>query len=955
MEHKYLHNKSSWQVWFFQVSLNRYYFLAVFTESSFEDITKAYRNKNSKDKLSKNMLYYSHQMVIIVFGEKSKGYLFFLPKLFLWGRKMADQSLQPGSEGESREITTTETLDQLLESGIVTLISKNGNSYPVYTGNWEIIPSSLGNFFEELDCYLSTKDIGNITTINVYFGKKNQRIELEGLLPYGMILTRQPVPDIGELIALNFTQYNIDENLLTGLMNDSGELLQQMMSFFPQCEQEPRIELIRFLAPVIVDAFREGHLKKLVHETTGSEHFLRTHEVWGSGKRLPLSMGGTKSWVFKTVYGTEDTTLHSLVSWVLDQLALFMDEFNSYMAQPDRTSILERLIESGFEDLDTFTGTPIEWITQVEEAIKDFTFTEPQERRVRDFFRNEMKRYVAKVSIPSVIRVYMKMIHEKKGTDKEFEFIDTFGEYLQQALIEILDQGATVPEDPRIFVQSQFSGIFTEFRKQYEISSQGAFNSLVTKTLESIPELNLPQIFLDSGYLRNCLTNSLTQLKKSVSKKISYQKEQLAEKTQILDEEKIKIDEKRQILSEKENILLERSEHLLSEKERINTRERKLIDEKDRWDEKEAELNTEEIKLETEKQSIIQAQMTLNESVARLSTENQQLIAKQKTLTIEKGNAEEQLQQAAILGGEPSHERESLIRQIQDYETELTTVSELKQTLNNGLAALEKERSVLDERNSVLTARDDIWKKEIAKLHEAREKWSNNIQALKKEKEVLEENFASLEKDRTHLNRERTAWEADRRDLLEKVTELEQKKKTLEDTQAALHEIIKFVRQKMEQEFGEIITYEVDEIANLVQKFRTKVPTYFEEACKSRGSIRIEEEWFTDIFQETPQNYKQTCEFEELKEHLRYWASPVGGIYPQRIEIFLTKSGGRKTGYALFLFQDQRSRYSQQIGAVMAKEMPEGTLLLRDLREICRQLSEHYDLLIKPETGEQNV
>lgn len=87
MEHKYLHNKSSWQVWFFQVSLNRYYFLAVFTESSFEDITKAYRNKNSKDKLSKNTLYYSHQMVIIVFGEKSKGYLFFLPKLFLWGEK----------------------------------------------------------------------------------------------------------------------------------------------------------------------------------------------------------------------------------------------------------------------------------------------------------------------------------------------------------------------------------------------------------------------------------------------------------------------------------------------------------------------------------------------------------------------------------------------------------------------------------------------------------------------------------------------------------------------------------------------------------------------------------------------------------------------------------------------------------------------------------------------------
>ncbi len=868
---------------------------------------------------------------------------------------MADQSLQPGSESESREITTTEALDQLLGSGIVTFISKDGNSYPVYTGNWEKIPASLGNFFEELDFYLSEKEIGNITTINVFFGKKNQRIELEGLLPYGMILTRQPVPDVGKLIALNFTQYNIDENLLTGLMNDSGELLQQMMNFFPQCEKEPQIELIRFLAPVVVDAFREGHLKELVHETTGSKHFLRTHKILGTGKRLPLSMGGTKSWVFKTMHGSEDTTFHSLVSWILDQLTLFMDEFNKYMAQPDRTSILENLIETGFEGLETFAGTPIEWITQVEKAIKDFSLITPQEKRVRDFFQNEMKRYVAKVSVPSIIRVYLKMLHENKGIDKEFEYIDTFGAYLQQTLIESLDQGATVPEDPRLFIQTQISGIFTEFRKQCEISSQGALNSLVTKTLESIPELNLPQIFLDSGYLHNYLTNYLTPLYKSVDKKISYQKEQLTEKTQILDEEKKKIDERHQILSEKEKTNVERSEHLLSEKEQIKTRERILIDEKNRWDEKEAELNTEEIKLDTEKQSITQAQVTLTESVARLSTENQQLITKQKELTTEKGDAEEQLQQTAILGEEASNKRESLKRQIQDYETELLTVYDLIQTLNDGLAALERERSVLNGRNSELAARRDIWKTEIANLNESQEKWSINIQDLKSEKAVLEENLASLEKEKTLLDEERAAWEADRGDLLEKVNALEQKKKVLEDTQAALHKIVIFLKQKLEQEFGEIITYEVDEITDLVQEFRSKLPAYFEEACKSVGSIRIEEEWITDLLQEIPQTYKFTCKFGDLKEHLRYWASPAGGIYPQRIEIFFTELDGRRTGNGLFLFQNLRSRFLQQIGVVLAKETTDGTLLLRDLREKCRQISEHDDSLIRPEAGEYNV
>lgn len=868
---------------------------------------------------------------------------------------MADQSPQPRTEGESREITTTEALDQLLGSGIVTFVLKDGNSYPVYTGNWETIPSGLGVFFEEIDSYLSTKGIGNITTINVYFGKKNQRIELESLLPYGMILTRHPVPDVGELIALNFTQYNIDENLLTGLMNDSSELLQQLMIFFPQCEKDPQIELIRFLAPVVVDAFREGHLKELVHETTGSAHFLRTHEILGTGKRLPLGMGGTKSWGFKTVYGSEDTTFHSLVSWILDQLTLFMDEFNKYIAQPDRTSILELLMETGFKGLETFEGTPIEWVTQVEEAIKDLTLTTPQEKRVRDFFRNEMKRYIAKVSVPSVIRVYLKTLHENKGIDKEFEYIDTFGAYLQQILIEILDQGATVPEDPRKFVQTQISGIFTEFRKQYEISSQGALNSLVTKTLESIPELNLPKIFLDSGYLRNHLTNSLTQLFKSVKTKISYQKEQLTERTHIIDEEKKKIDERRQILSEKEQILMERSNNLLSEKEQINTKERYLTDEKDRWDEKEAELNSEEIKLEIEKQSIIQAQMTLNESVARLSTENQQLLAKQKTLTTEKGNAEEQLQQTAILGKEVSHGKESLIRQTQDYETELKTIDDLLQTLNDGLVALEKERSVIDERNSVLAAREDIWKTEIAKLHEIREKWSINIQDLKREKDALEENLASLEMDRPLMNEERSAWEADNRDLLEKVNALEQKKKALEDTQTALQKITEFMRQKMEHEFGEIITYEVDEITDLVQKFRTKLPAYFEEACKFGGTNKIEEEWITDLLPEISQDYKLTCEFGELKEHLRYWASPVGGIYPQRIEIFLKELGGQRTGNAMFLFQDQRSRFSQQIGVIFAKETTDGTLLLRDLREKSRQISEHYDSLNKPDAGEHNV
>ncbi|NIO20782.1 MAG: hypothetical protein GTN76_08605 [Candidatus Aenigmarchaeota archaeon] len=88
---------------------------------------------------------------------------------------------------------------------------------------------------------------------------------------------------------------------------------------------------------------------------------------------------------------------------------------------------------------------------------------------------------------------------------------------------------------------------------------------------------------------------------------------------------------------------------------------------------------------------------------------------------------------------------------------------------------------------------------------------------------------------------------------------------------------------------------------------------------------------------------------------MRYWASPVGGVYPQRIEIFLTERDGWKTGNALFLFQDQRNRFSQQIGVVLAKETTDGTLLLRDLREKCRQISEHYDSLIKPEAGEQNV
>jgi len=275
--------------------------------------------------------------------------------------------------------------------------------------------------------------------------------------------------------------------------------------------------------------------------------------------------------------------------------------------------------------------------------------------------------------------------------------------------------------------------------------------------------------------------------------------------------------------------------------------------------------------------------------------------------------------------------------------------------LNDGLAALEKERSVLDERNSVLAAREDIWKTEIAKLHEAREKWSINIQDLKREKEALEENLASLEKDRTLINEERSTWEADNRDLLEKVNALEQTKKTLEDTQAALQKITEFMRQKMEQEFGEIIAYEVDEITDLVQKFRTKLPAYFEEACKFGGANKIEEEWITDLLPKISQDYKLTCEFGELKEHLRYWASPVGGIYPQRIEIFLTELGGRRTGNALFLFQDQRSRFSQQIGVVLAKETTDGTLLLRDLREKCRQISEHYDSLNKPDIGEHNV
>ncbi|MFX0117329.1 MAG: hypothetical protein ACFFB3_22470, partial [Candidatus Hodarchaeota archaeon] len=423
----------------------------------------------------------------------------------------------------------------------------------------------------------------------------------------------------------------------------------------------------------------------------------------------------------------------------------------------------------------------------------------------------------------------------------------------------------------------------------------------------------------------------------------------------VLDEEKIKIEERHQILSEKEKILMERSNNLLSEKEQINSRERSLIDEKDNWDKKEAELNSEEIKLETDKKSIIQAQKTLNESVARLSAENQQLLAKRTTLTVEKGNIEQQLQQTAVLGEEASHEKESLIRQIQDYEKELKTIDDLIQTLNDGLAALEKEKTDLDEQNSKLATRGDIWNTEIGKLHEVLEKWSTNIQDIKSKKEALEENLIALEKDRTLLNEVRAIWEADNRDLLDKVNALEQKKKTLEDTQAALQKIIKFMKQKIEKEYGEIIIFEVDEITDIIQNFHTKLPVYFEEACKFGGANGIEEEWVTDLLQEIPRDYKLTCEFEELKEHLRHWASPVGGIYPQRIEIFLTELDRWRTGNALFLFQNQRSRFSQQIGVVLAKETTDGTLLLRDLREKCRQISEHYDSLIRQEAGDHNV
>ena len=333
----------------------------------------------------------------------------------------------PQSAQESREISTTETLDQLLGSGIVAFVSKDGEHLPVFEGRWESLPSNIGLFFERLDAYLENKELGTITTINIYFGKNSQRTELEGILPYGMILTRKILSDYGKLVVLNFSQYNIDGNLLKNFLDDSSDLFDQLVNFFPQCESGPKIELIQFLRPVVVDAFREGHLKEVVQQTTGSTHFQIEHELVGDLKQLPWGMGGACVWDLKTMCGSDEQTVPPLVTFILDQLDQFNLEFNRYMSVQERTEFLEQIIETAFEYLKTFVGTPFMWLEQIEKTVNAIQYTTKQEKRMLDFFRNELKRYVAKVTVPSIITIYTERLHEKKGLDSEFEHIDAFG------------------------------------------------------------------------------------------------------------------------------------------------------------------------------------------------------------------------------------------------------------------------------------------------------------------------------------------------------------------------------------------------------------------------------------------------------------------------------------------------------------------------------------------------
>jgi len=1073
---------------------------------------------------------------------------------------MSEELPQP--EQESREITTTETLDQLLGSGIVAFVSKDGEHLPVFEGRWESLPSSLGTFFEGLDAYLENKELGTITTINIFFGKKNQRTELEGTLPYGMILTRKSLSDLGTLVALNFTQYNIDGKLLKNLLDDSSDLFDQFLNFFPQCEIGPKIELIQFLRPVVVDAFREGHLKEIVQQTTGSVHYMIEQELIGDMNQLPWGMGGARFWNLKSMRGSDEQTVPPLVTFILDQLDQFNMEFNKYMSVQDRQEFLEQIIETAFEYLKTFVGTPFMWLEQVEKTVNAIQYTTNQEKRILDFFRNELKRYIAKVTVPSIITIYTEMLHEKKGLDTEFEHIDAFGAYLQQSLVDALDVGALVPEDPRIYVSTQISSIWTEFRKNFGISSRGAFSGLITQTLESIRTFDLPQIVLDSGYLLNSVTNTLIQWSRGVHKKISNIEKQLVEKENVLQGEQKDLDERHQILSDRKQALDERQESLSSEQEQLNSQENVLNDEKNMLNNRESELNTEKTALEAERQAILQANQELADTAEHLAAETQQLaeqettsntekvtlerklqtvianqnkftaekqtlenqqdalIGKESTLTtdkdelerqlsaltayregltgedeklkeqfqsliasyeslitekqtlehqisslteqkssisVKKGEIEQQLQKLAdnpeTLADEKSPfedefrtltaqesaltaqieeieqklasltaeenklvtkkvhleeqqksvnanqdplntekvelerqfgilnknqdsfaiekarladqlqraetqiesintQHESLTKQVQEIDAKLKTISERRKVLDSKVETLERERGALDERSSLFNTREDTWNTNIAKLQEEQNQWSHNFETFQNEKLELEQAFSTFKQDKNLLDDDYNSWNGANSNLLDKKNKLEQEKIHLEHIQNNLEKYIEFLGQKIDQEFGEILVYEMRKIRDLTRKFRTQFPTYFEEISNSGRAERVGEEWTVKIFEELPNEYEITCEFEELKEHMKYWASPVGGIYPQRIEIFFTDSYGERTGDALFMFQNQNSRFSKQIGAVMAKEKSDGDQLLRNIRDRCRQILTEHDSGIQKEVGE---
>ena len=78
---------------------------------------------------------------------------------------------------------------------------------------------------------------------------------------------------------------------------------------------------------------------------------------------------------------------------------------------------------------------------------------------------------------------------------------------------------------------------------------------------------------------------------------------------------------------------------------------------------------------------------------------------------------------------------------------------------------------------------------------------------------------------------------------------------------------------------------------------------------------------------------------------MRYWSSPVGGIYPQRVEIFFTDLEGTRNGNVLLIFQNMKSRFYKQVGAVFAQKSENSSLLLRDLRDKSRQIHNNYDPL----------